>query len=73
MYGFPFSVLILRMELFRVFILGKFSLWLNCLEDISVGRVFLRGGGARFLAIIQKTITNYIKKLVFSTENNEQH
>ena len=45
---FLFSVSILPVDLLSVIVLGKFSLALNCLEDIFVGRVFLRGGGARF-------------------------
>jgi len=49
---FLFSVSILRMELRKVNVLHKFSPGLNCLEDISVGRGFLRGDGARFPGII---------------------
>jgi len=49
---FLFAASILHMELLRVIVVGKFSPGLNCLEEISVGRVFLPGGGARFSGII---------------------
>ena len=48
---FLISVSILRLEMLRVIIQGKFSLGLNFLEDISAGRLFLRRSGTRFPGI----------------------
>ena len=55
---FLFSVSILRAKWLRVIVWGKFSPGLNFLEDISMERGFLRGGGVIFPGIIQKTIKN---------------
>jgi len=49
---FLFSVSILRAVLLKVIVLGKLSPGLKCVENIFVGRVFRRGGGARFPGII---------------------
>ena len=48
---FLFSVSILCAEWLRVIVRGKFSLGLNCLEDISMARGFLRRGWVRFPGI----------------------
>ena len=50
--SFLFSVSILRTEWLRVIVRGKFSPGLGRLEEISIVRGFLRGGGARFPEII---------------------
>jgi len=60
-------------ELLKVIVLGRFSQWLNILGDISVGRVFIRGGGTRFPGIIKKRSEIKIEKQAFSTESKEQH
>ena len=53
---FLFSVSILRVKFFRVIVRGKFSLKMDSLVYIFVGRGFLHGGGATFPGIILKTI-----------------
>jgi hypothetical protein len=65
MFCFLFSVSILRTEQLRVIVRGKFSLGLCCLEDISVGRGFVRGGGPDFLASFKKQSEIQFKKQVF--------
>ena len=53
------------MEMLRVIVWGKFSPGLHCPEDISVGRGFSRGGGAKYLGVIKKRSEIKFKKISF--------